>query len=780
MSLAWVGAPALVWLGGCLLLTVGHAFSWVLEESQFRWRTAIVALALLGTLAIVPGAVMKAINGDWLPVAYFLVLFQAVASFEIRSRGGLYASVVISGAIFFFVSQLALDISFIIFLTGFTTLFLSFLALSFLMDQVGKADVKWFEKRFSFAWFWSAVFSVSMVLSGLIFLALPKQFSDPVNDASGAFLPMKASESMTVPEASLGSDFLGQTLAINAATLASETQEAVENPGSGVDPSNDAGLQETGALGVEADHQGQPGDSGPGNSENSTDTAEDLGDGRGKWESTFQDSPGELEGDGSGPNTIEERQPSGAEAGSDAPFMQVRSPVLTYWRENVFDRFDGEEWFLDKTAWFLEVEGDSHAVYTAPQPREVHRSPRYNQTFFMKERLPRGRIISGYAPVVASVPVGNEPDADDDDEYVYRVVAALPDFSIENLREAAPRRRLEYRYHAVPDSLDALRGFSDQITDGAFTDIDRLRRIVTFVDHNYDYDPDVENQLELTKAPIDFLIDKKSGSSMDIATATVLLARSSGVPARLVTGYLPGRFDALSGTYVVRPSDRHAWAEIFIDGFGWVPFDSASRPESEQFGEGGTFLEPTAVNNFFGVDYSRDVYDSIRSSPEKLSDLFSGDLSGIMGNLAYVMGMISTLGITGFIAWRVSRLVHRRSDRTVYARLSGEQRREAIDLYLGAEKLLRGAGLPARESSQTPEEYADQVDGTLSESVANGLADLRKVAGSAAYNPSGLGATDLERARLGLRRIKSSIKSQRGEFGSERPARPQTDLENKN
>ena len=468
-SLAWVGAPALVWLGGSLLLTAGHTFSRVLANSKYRWRTGVVALALLGSLTTVPGTVVGAINGDWLPVAYFLVLFQAIASFEIRSRGGLYASVVISGAIFFFVSQQAIDLTFVFFLTGFTTLFLSFLALSFLMDQVGQADVRWFEKRFSFAWFWVAVFTVSMVLSGFIFLALPKQFSDPVNDASGAFLPMKASETLQVPEVSLDSDFLGEALALNAGALATEPPEASGNLDSDGDPANSGD--------TEAEQRGEPEDTDAAHPKLSEDTTEYLGDGTGDQESSHQTSPGEYEGAQPGPETAAEPQSLESPSDADAPFMQVRSPVLTYWRENVYDSFDGENWSLDQTTWFLEGKGDSHAVYTAPQPRAVHKSPRYNQTFFMKERLSRGRIISGYAPVVASLPVRDESDAGDD-EYIYRVMSALPDYSIDNLRTADPRRRLEYRYHAVPESLDAIRDFSNRITDGAFTDVDRLRRIV--------------------------------------------------------------------------------------------------------------------------------------------------------------------------------------------------------------------------------------------------------------------------------------------------------------
>ena len=79
---------------------------------------------------------------------------------------------------------------------------------------------------------------------------------------------------------------------------------------------------------------------------------------------------------------------------------------------------------------------------------------------------------------------------------------------------------------------------------------------------------------------------------MDFATATVMLARASGIPARLVTGYLPGRFDPLSGTYLVQASDQHAWAEIYLGGAGWVPFDSAPRQDTAVFGEGGSFQSP--------------------------------------------------------------------------------------------------------------------------------------------------------------------------------------------
>ncbi len=114
-------------------------------------RSAVVGVAILGTLVLVPHAISLALGGNWLPVASFLLIFQGITSFEMRSRAGLYASLGISGAIIFFVSQLALDVMFGVFMTGFTTLLLAFLAMSFLVDQARDAEVKWFRGRFSFA-----------------------------------------------------------------------------------------------------------------------------------------------------------------------------------------------------------------------------------------------------------------------------------------------------------------------------------------------------------------------------------------------------------------------------------------------------------------------------------------------------------------------------------------------------------------------------------------------------------------------------------------------------
>ncbi len=87
------------------------------------------------------------------------------------------------------------------------------------------------------------------------------------------------------------------------------------------------------------------------------------------------------------------------------------------------------------------------------------------------------------------------------------------------------------------------------------------------------------------------MFQSRLGWCEQIASSLVVLARSVGIPARLVTGFAPGARDALTGRFVVREKDAHAWAEIYFPGIGWQGFDpTASVPLSGDASSGGSWL----------------------------------------------------------------------------------------------------------------------------------------------------------------------------------------------
>ena len=71
----------------------------------------------------------------------------------------------------------------------------------------------------------------------------------------------------------------------------------------------------------------------------------------------------------------------------------------------------------------------------------------------------------------------------------------------------------------------------------------------------------------------DFLFGTRKGFCEHYASSFVFLMRAAGVPARVVTGYQGGEYSDIGKYFIVRQSDAHAWAEVWLRGQGWIRID---------------------------------------------------------------------------------------------------------------------------------------------------------------------------------------------------------------
>lgn len=71
----------------------------------------------------------------------------------------------------------------------------------------------------------------------------------------------------------------------------------------------------------------------------------------------------------------------------------------------------------------------------------------------------------------------------------------------------------------------------------------------------------------------DFLFRSRRGFCEHYTSAFVFLMRAAGIPARVVTGYLGGELNPVGGYLIVRQSDAHAWAEVWLGTAGWQRID---------------------------------------------------------------------------------------------------------------------------------------------------------------------------------------------------------------
>jgi hypothetical protein len=218
-----------------------------------------------------------------------------------------------------------------------------------------------------------------------------------------------------------------------------------------------------------------------------------------------------------------------------------------------------------------------------------------------------------------------------------------------------------------------------------------------------------------------FMFDRKKGHCEYFASALVAMCQSVGIPARMALGYLATEYNEVSGQFVVRASNAHAWAEVEIEPGRWVTFDPSPPGDIELIHARGTGVLARLKRAYEAMDFAWNSlvvsFDEQRRSSllgsgidmrwlgERLGGLarrvdnavneVSGGVAGqhrrSSGWTYGVLGVV-VAGGAGFALRRVAgRLLGRRARRV---RGLGGHDRLASDLHRGLLRALRRAGAP--------------------------------------------------------------------------------------
>ena len=79
---------------------------------------------------------------------------------------------------------------------------------------------------------------------------------------------------------------------------------------------------------------------------------------------------------------------------------------------------------------------------------------------------------------------------------------------------------------------------------------------------------------------IDFLFNRRTGHCEYFASALTLMLRTTGIYARLVSGFKGVVKNQYSGEYIVQQRHAHAWVEAYIDGY-WIMLDPTPLAREE-------------------------------------------------------------------------------------------------------------------------------------------------------------------------------------------------------
>jgi hypothetical protein len=274
-------------------------------------------------------------------------------------------------------------------------------------------------------------------------------------------------------------------------------------------------------------------------------------------------------------------------------------------------------------------------------------------------------------------------------------------------------------------------------------------RVEQYLRTNYPYSLSFEAKDTTLDPTADFLLNRKDtgGHCEYFASAMVMLCRSVGLNARMVTGYHGGDFNSISGLYVVRQKYAHAWVEVFMPSRGWVLYDpspaatdnGATSFIAKWFRDISEIIQKGWQSTIIAFDNSSRTYvfhaiaSAFHAVVAAARNLFSQTAEGVgemlfMSSTSLSTRIITAVGLLLLLAlatWLILHLHRQRSSQLRYILRKVDRkvhRHLAHELHFFDELLRLLARTGSRKRiEQTPREYVE----SLAPALRNSAADAR-------------------------------------------------------
>lgn len=276
---------------------------------------------------------------------------------------------------------------------------------------------------------------------------------------------------------------------------------------------------------------------------------------------------------------------------TEVEVMLVRSsaPSAPYLRVTTLSQLEGTVWEPDKVRTVpLASEEGLGAVEVDPEIRLSEYVTTVEVTNLSSPWLPVSYPavdVEGLRGSWAVAPYNRTvlPQGGSTQGQNYEVVTNVPRPTLEQIRAlSAGTDNPPDGTTALPTEIDPIIGeLAAEVTAGTTNDYDALVAMQGWFrspEFRYSLDAPVEDGFDGsgTDAVARFL-EVREGYCIHYASAFALMARTLGMPTRIVVGYLPGSAtsDAVDRetVYSVSSGQLHAWPEVLFDGLGWVPFE---------------------------------------------------------------------------------------------------------------------------------------------------------------------------------------------------------------
>ena len=230
-----------------------------------------------------------------------------------------------------------------------------------------------------------------------------------------------------------------------------------------------------------------------------------------------------------------------------------------------------------------------------------------------------------------------------------------------------------------------------------------------------------------------FLLENKKGYCTHYATSGVMLARMAGIPARYATGYILVEKDIEGGhsssdgsvTIDVKDNRSHAWAEIYVDNIGWIPYEFTAGYSAQEINtQPVTTAEPTTAEDATTttndpasrttgtVSKAAATTTSTAVTTKTATSIAKGGAGSGSGHGMHIpkvlksilLLLLALILITAFILLRRKFILSLREKRFT----TGKAERKVRYMYAYAEKLLEALDMKSENGNYNS--FADEVE----------------------------------------------------------------------
>jgi len=303
--------------------------------------------------------------------------------------------------------------------------------------------------------------------------------------------------------------------------------------------------------------------------------------------------------------------------------MRVELPVSSpheaspfYLRGVAFDQYDGKSW-TNRLNYRRAVSEDTTGTFVLRGSRS-HASPLLGETVRQNILLePLDTPVLFAAPFIERVS-GKFPNIQSDltgsvylpfpssSRIEYSVLSRSKPVLPADLGSEPSLYPESFTRHflQIPGQSERIAALAREITHIQRTTYDKANAIQSFLTHNFRYSLDAP--LTDKGQPLEeFLFTRKTGYCEHYASAMVIMLRTIGIPARLVTGFLATEWNEYGNYYLVRQQDAHAWVEVHLPHSGWITMDP-TPPSIENVGsEFPTWHALERMMDTFRLQWSR-------------------------------------------------------------------------------------------------------------------------------------------------------------------------------